>query len=100
MVAVLVTVTLGGVVIGSAVVARHRAQSAADLSALAAAARVPAGPAAACGAARAVAGAVHATVRQCGIDQLDAVVTVSVAVAVGGRTGAEASAAARAGPAG
>jgi len=96
MVAVLVTVTLGGVLIGSAVVARHRAQSTADLSALAAAARVPAGPVAACGAARAVASAMHARVRHCDIDQLDAIVTV--AVAVGGRIGTEASATARAGP--
>ncbi len=97
MVAVLVTVTLGGALIGSAVVARHRAQSAADLAALAAAARVAAGPAVACGEARAVAGAMHATVRGCDIDQLDVIVTV--AVPVGGRIGTEARAAARAGPA-
>jgi secretion/DNA translocation related TadE-like protein len=94
----LITVTLGGVVIGSAVVARHRAQSAADLAALAAAARVPAGPASACRQAEAVAGAMHATLRGCDIDQLDVIVTV--AVAVSGRIGSEASAAARAGPAG
>lgn len=97
MVAVLVTLTLGGVLVGSAVVARHRAQSAADLAALAAAARVPAGPAAACGAAQGVAAAVAAKIRRCDIDDLDAVVTV--AVGVGGWIGAEASAAARAGPA-
>ena len=96
MVAVLVTVTLGGALIGSAVVARHRAQSAADLAALAAAARVAAGPAVACGAAQAVASAVHAMVRGCDVDQLDVIVTV--AVRVGGRIGTEASAAARAGP--
>ena len=98
MVAVLITVTLAGVRIGSAVVARHRAQSAADLAALAAAARVPAGSAAACREARAMADAVRATVQQCDVWQLD--VTVSVTVAVGGWTGAHATAWARAGPGG
>ena len=98
MVAMLVMVTLGGVLLGSAVVARHRAQSAADLAALAAAARLAAGPATACRQAHAVAGAMHATVRGCDIDQLDVIVTV--AVAVSGRFGSEAGAAARAGPAG
>ena len=97
MVAVLVTVTVGGLVIGSAVVARHRAQSAADLAVLAAAARVPAGPSAACEEARALAAAMHANVRRCDIEHLDVVVTV--AVAAGARIGAEATAAARAGPA-
>lgn len=98
MVAVLVIVTLGGVLIGSAVAARHRAQSAADLAALAAAARVAAGPAAACGEARALAAAVHVDVQACAVEQLDVIVTV--AVPVGGRIGTRATAAARAGPAG
>lgn len=98
MVAMLITVTMGGVLIGSAVVARHRAQSAADLAALAAAARITGGPVSACRQAEAVAGAMHATVRRCDIDQLDVIVTV--AVAMNGRIGSEASAAARAGPAG
>jgi secretion/DNA translocation related TadE-like protein len=98
MVAVLITTTLGGVKIGSAVVARHRAQSAADFAALAGAERVPAGPAAACGRARALAAAVRATVQACTVEQLD--VTVTVVVAVGGWSGAHASARARAGPAG
>ena len=98
MVAVLITVTLGGVKIGSALVARHRAQSAADLAALAAAQRVPAGPAAACREARALAAAARATVRTCDVEQLD--VTLTVSVAVGGWAGAHAIAGARAGPAG
>jgi secretion/DNA translocation related TadE-like protein len=98
MVAVLVTATLGGVLLGSAVVGRHRAQSAADLAALAAAARVPAGRAAACGEAQAVAAVMHASVRRCDIDQLDVVVTV--AVFVGGQIGGQALATARAGPGG
>ena len=44
MMAILLAITVGGVYIGSAVIARHRAQAAADLAALAAAARLPAGP--------------------------------------------------------
>ncbi|HJT91410.1 MAG TPA: pilus assembly protein TadG-related protein, partial [Mycobacterium sp.] len=40
MVAVLLAVTLGGVYLGSAVIARHRAQAAADLASLAAAGRL------------------------------------------------------------
>ena len=98
MVAVLITTTLGGVKIGSAVVARHRAQSAADFAALAGAQWVPAGPAAACRQARALATAVRATMQACAVEQLD--VTVTVAVAVGGWSGAHARARARAGPAG
>jgi secretion/DNA translocation related TadE-like protein len=97
MVAALITITFVGVKIGSAVVARHRAQSAADFAALAGAARVPAGPAAACLEARALAAAVRATLQACTVEQLD--VTVTVAVAVGGWSGAHASARARAGPA-
>ena len=96
--AVLIAVTIGGAKIASAVVARHRAQSTADFAALAAAARVPAGSAAACGEARALAEAMRATVQMCTVEQLD--VTVTVAVAVGGWTGAQASARARAGPVG
>lgn len=96
MVAVLISVSLAGVRIGSAVVARHRAQSAADLAVLAAAARVPAGSAAACREARDLAQAVRATVQACDVEQLD--VTVTVTVAVGGWAGANATARARAGP--
>ncbi|BBU20638.1 hypothetical protein MYXE_04270 [Mycobacterium xenopi] len=48
MVAVLLCVTGGGAYLGSVVVARHRAQAAADLAALAAAARVSAGADVAC----------------------------------------------------
>ena len=40
MMAVLLALTVGGVSVGSAVIARHRAQSAADLAALAAAAHL------------------------------------------------------------
>jgi secretion/DNA translocation related TadE-like protein len=90
MMAVLVAFTVGGFHIGSAVIARHRAQAAADLAALAAAAQVPAGVGAACGEASAIAHAMNVAVVDCTVDQLDAVVSV--------RAG-RARAAARAGPA-
>jgi secretion/DNA translocation related TadE-like protein len=78
------------------VVARHRAQAAADLAALAAAARVPAGAESACAQATAVARAMRADPAGCVVDDLDVVVTVEVGLAVG-RWGT-ARAAARAGP--
>ncbi|WP_231972040.1 MULTISPECIES: Rv3654c family TadE-like protein [unclassified Mycobacterium] len=95
MVAVLLCVTGAGAYLGSVVVARHRAQAAADLAALAAAARLPAGAEAACARATAVAGEMHIGDASCGIDDLDVVVRVRVAV-----FGGAASAAARAGPVG
>jgi secretion/DNA translocation related TadE-like protein len=97
MVVVLLTVTGGVAYLGAAVVARHRAQAAADLAALAAAARVPAGADTACMQAKAVAYAMWAGTAGCVVDDLDVVITVEVRVA-GGRWGT-ASAAARAGPA-
>ena len=96
MVVVLLWVTGAGAYLGSAVVARHRAQAAADLAALAAAARLPSGVAAACTWATAVAREMRVDEARCGVDDLDVVVTVQVAVAFGGA----ARAAARAGPAG
>jgi secretion/DNA translocation related TadE-like protein len=97
MVAVLLAVTGGGVTLGSVVVARHRAQAAADLSALAAASRLPAGPATACAWAARLARAMHADDADCSVDGLDVVVTVRMVVPVAGRFTARA--AARAGPA-
>jgi secretion/DNA translocation related TadE-like protein len=94
MVAVLLCVTGAGAYVGSAVVARHRAQAAADLAALAAAARMPAGVSAACTRATAVARQMLADGVQCEADDLDVVVTVQVAVVFAGW----ARAAARAGP--
>jgi secretion/DNA translocation related TadE-like protein len=96
MVAVLLSVTGGWACLGAAVVARHRAQAAADLAALAAAARVPAGAETACAQAGAVARAMRADPAGCAVDDLDVVVTVEVGLAVG-RWGT-ARAAARAGP--
>jgi secretion/DNA translocation related TadE-like protein len=90
MMAVLLAFTVGGFHIGSAVVARHRAQAAADLAALAAAARVPEGAAAACDKASVIAQAMSVAVVDCAVDALDVVITV--------RAG-KAHAAARAGPA-
>ena len=94
MVAVLLCVTGTGAYVGSAVVARHRAQAAADLGALAAAARMPSGVAAACARATAVAREMRVGAVQCRADDLDVVVTVEVAVVFAGA----AHAAARAGP--
>ncbi len=96
LIVVLTTVMLGGVRLGSAVVARHRAQSVADLAALAAAAQLPVGADAACRTARTLASAMRTTVRGCDIAQLDVVVTINATV--GGWVGAQAQAAARAGP--
>lgn len=94
MVGVLLCVTGAGAYLGSAVVARHRAQAAADLAALAAAARLPAGGAAACTRATAVAHEMRVDDVRCRIDELDVVVTVAVVVVIVG----VARATARAGP--
>lgn len=98
LVSALLTVSVGGMAVGSVIVARHRAQSAADLAALAAAARVPVGKDAACRQARAVAVAVQATLRVCVIIGLD--VLVSVTTGTGLRMVGDAHATARAGPMG
>ena len=95
MVAVLLMITAGAAYVGSVVVVRHRAQAAADLAALSAAARLPAGVAAACARATAVAHQMRVDDARCRVDGLDVVVTVRVGVAFAG----VAEAAARAGPA-
>ena len=97
MVVVLLSITGGGAYLGSAVVARHRAQAAADLAALAAAAGLAAGPETACAQAKAVARQMRVSTTGCDVDDLDVVVTVDVRLAVGGWGSARA--AARAGPA-
>jgi secretion/DNA translocation related TadE-like protein len=86
---VLLAVTLGGFYIGAAVIARHRAQAAADLAALAAAARLPAGSVVACREASMIADAMRVGVVACAADGLDVVVTIDAGPA---------RAAARAGP--
>lgn len=94
MVAVLLWVTAAGVYLGSVVVARHRAQAAADLAALAAAARLPSGARAACARATAVTRRMRVDDTRCEVDGLDVVITVGVAVVFAGA----ARAVARAGP--
>ena len=98
MMAVLMAITLGGTVFGSAVVARHRAQSAADLAALAAAGRIGSGSQSACALATAVAAANGSAVTGCTADELDVIVTVEVPVALGRLGTGTARAVARAGP--
>ena len=90
MMTVLLAFTIGGCYLASAVIARHRAQAAADLAALAAATRLPAGADVACGQASAIVDAMGGGVADCVVDGLDVVVTVSAGAA---------GAAARAGPA-
>ncbi len=78
MVAVLLSITGVSLYLGAAVVARHRAQAAADLAALAAAARLAAGPATACARAKVVAREMRTSPTGCAVDDLDVVVTVEV----------------------
>lgn len=89
MIAVLLAITVGGFYLGSAVVARHRAQAAADLSALAAASALAQGVEAACSRAALIANAMNVAVTDCTVDNLDVVITIQVG---------KARAAARAGP--
>jgi secretion/DNA translocation related TadE-like protein len=97
---VLLVLTVAGTVVGSAVIARHRAQAVADLAALAAAAQVASGPQAACASAVALATAAGAAVSSCTVEELDVVVGVEVPVGLG-RWGLHAARAkARAGPVG
>ena len=96
--AVLLAFTVGGVHLGSAVIARHRAQAAADLASLAAAARLAQGVDAACTQAAVVALAMRTAVAHCAVEDLDVVVTVDAAVTLGRFGVGPARAAARAGP--
>jgi len=83
LISVLIGLTVGAVGYGAAVIARHRAQSVADLSALAAAGAVPGGSAAACVRAAQIVVAMQASLAQCRSDGLDIVVTVDVPVVLG-----------------
>jgi secretion/DNA translocation related TadE-like protein len=80
--------------VGAAIIARRTAQVAADLGALAGAARAVEGAAAACGRAREYVAANGGELRECRLDGLDLIVTAAVATRAG-----TAAAAARAGPA-
>lgn len=96
MIAVLLSLTGGGFLLGAAVIARHRAQAIADLTALAGAARVPAGPASACAQATMLGARMHAGEISCAVEGLDVLIVATVPVP-GWRSGT-ARAAARAGP--
>lgn len=96
MVALLMAVTAAVAVLGSVVITRHRAQAAADLAALSAAAWLISGPEVACARAVSVASAMRTAVTDCAVQGLDAVITVEADV---GMRGWRASARARAGPA-
>jgi secretion/DNA translocation related TadE-like protein len=98
MMAVLLAITVAGVYLGSAVIARHRAQAAADLAALAAAGRLTQGGDAACSYAVALAEAMHTTLAGCSVIGLDVVVSVDVNVTLGRLGSGTARAVARAGP--
>jgi secretion/DNA translocation related TadE-like protein len=98
MIAVLVTITVAAAALGAAVIARHRAQAAADLGALAAAGALVSGPEVACAQAAAVTSLMHTTVAQCRVDGLDVVLTVHAEVRLGRWGVGPATAAARAGP--
>jgi len=100
MMAVLLAITVGGVYVGSAVIARHRAQAAADLAAVAAAVHLADGTPAACSRAAAVALAMNMSVTRCVVEDLDVVVTVEKSVPVGRIAVGPARATARAGPVG
>ena len=98
MMAALIAMTVACAYLGAAVIARHRAQSVADLAALAAAGRLTQGADAACAHATAVATAMQTTVADCSVIGLDVVVAVDVRVALGLLGDDEARAVARAGP--
>jgi len=97
LIAALAAIMVGGVWVGSAVVGRHRAQAAADLAALAAAQRIPAGRTAACLHSKDLAAAMGAAVTRCEVENLD--VSLVVRVHTGARLGGMAVATAKAGPA-
>jgi secretion/DNA translocation related TadE-like protein len=97
-VAALVGVTVLIVYLGAATAARHRAQSGADLAALAAAGRALLAEPDPCGAAREI-GSVNAVrVTDCTVDGSEVSVRTSVSISLGPFGSREARARARAGP--
>ena len=83
---------------GSAVMARHRAETAADLAALAAAVHVPDGRSGACAVGARIAGDNGATLRSCEVAGDEVEVVVSRRVSLGGLGTFASVARARAGP--
>lgn len=94
----LLVVALLIVQFGAAVSARHNAQSAADLAALAAAGALDRGTDSACAAASTIAERMHVGVRDCEIDGWDVLVTVEGRVLLSTFGAKEVTAIARAGP--
>jgi secretion/DNA translocation related TadE-like protein len=97
-VSVIMTVFVVGLHLGAAVIARHRAEAAADLAALAAAGVAVEGPEAACRRAGEVAGAMGGTLTSCRLSGWDALVEVRVPVALAAPGIDTAAGRARAGP--
>ncbi|MPZ25807.1 MAG: helicase [Micromonosporaceae bacterium] len=95
---VLLAAGLAGSMVGAAHVAQHRAQAAADLAALAGAARAVAGHPAACARAGVIAVANGAGLTHCALDGFDLTVTVEVVPPAGAGLHRTARATARAGP--
>ena len=95
---VFVAAGVAGAAVGAARVARHRAQIAADLGALAGAARAIEGSEAACAQAARIAAANQGRVRSCVLQGLEIVVRADVTVEPLPGLARQASAAARAGP--
>lgn len=86
--------------VGGVIAARHRAQAAADLAALAAAAELPEGTAAGCGAAESVGRRMKAVITRCEIAGWDVLIEVQEKVPVGPFRWRSIRAIARAGPVG
>lgn len=98
LIAMVIAFAVGGAYLGAAVAARHRAQTAADLAALGAAAAVVSGPDVACRQAADIAARMRSVLGDCRIDRLDVVLEVAVPVRLGRWGVGPARAAARAGP--
>ncbi len=96
--AVVVAVATGCAAVGMVVVARHRADTAADAAALVAASEVLHGPATACSAAAAIARIDGARLTRCGLDGAGAQVEVGLSLPGGLSRFGRAVAQARAGP--
>lgn len=94
----IIGVVIAVVFVGSAVVARHRAQSVADLAALAAAQRVMLAVDDPCGAARTIAATSSVTIARCRNDGEDVVIVAMTDVDLGSFGVRQARAVARAGP--
>lgn len=95
---VLLLVTGLAVRLGAAALARQRAETGADLAALAGAAQLLRGSSAACAAADRVAASNGVRVTNCAVDGLDLLVEVTAEMAGGGLLGGAALGQARAGP--